>query len=772
MKSIIALLCLFSISLSAQSYFSISGEILDQRNQRLELSEVNLLGDQNQIIKSIVSQDGTFEFKNIDANTSYHIQVVNHSQLQNEPSFTLNADYRIKIIFNSHITELEELKIVKNRNSVKTENGNLNIDIANSALSKVANPTDLLSRLPFVRIDPNGENLSFVGKGVPLLYIDNQRVDFSVINTLSVDDIKSIELIRNPSIKYEAEGKAVIKINLKKSKKDGQKLILTETGVFQKKYSNYFSGNYQAKKNKTEWKLNASYNQINHWESNGFDYEIDTKAIASDYIIKSITKRPQLIFGANFYQELGKEGDYISLAINSNMRPDKGNNTTVTNYSESTINTNVQTLNIQDRNRTTVNAIFNFNKNLPKLNANIFTGFQYKRETDHVNYNFYDNKDFSGYEFSQSRDQLYSGNVYSGRIDIEKKFSDLFKAELGGSFNSAETFTDNTTQFGSTKEPERLEYFFRESNAATYANLDFNMEKFALKTGVRMENTIAKGENKETEADNITRNYTDWFPSFQLSFEPNEHFNYSLDYRKSISRPNYGDLASGGLYGSPYIEYRGNPLLLPSYTNTFTLSAKLKKWSVTASFYESKNPMGYTLVFDEAKNISTFKIVNFDKEIGGNLGVDYELILKKLKSQNNLSLNYDKIEDAMAISRKSTPYLYFSTNNSYSLRKYLSILLDASYISNRTEGIFEYNSMCLVNMGVNANLGQFDFTVRYNDIFKQMDYIQKLTYKKISSTGTFYGNTPTISLTVKYNLGKISKSNYKEKEVNENANRL
>lgn len=771
MKSIIMLLCLFSIGITAQTRFSISGEIVDQKNQRLELSEVNLFDNQNHLIKTTVSQYGTFEFKDVDVN-SYYIQIISHSRIQNEPIFTLNSDYRTKIIFNSDVTELEELKIIKNRNNVKVQNGNLNIDITNSALSKVANSTDLLSRLPFVRIDSNGEGLSFVGKGVPLLYIDNQRVDFSVVSSLSVDDIKSVELIRNPSIKYEAEGKAVIKINLKKSKKDGQKLTLTETAMFQKKYSNYLSANYQAKKNKSEWKLNASYNQINHWESNGFDYKVDTKAIASDYVIKSITKRPQLIFGANFYQELDNEGDYISMALNSNMRPDKGDNNTITNYTENMVGSNVQTMNRQDRNRTTINAMFNFNKNLPKLNASIFTGFQYKRESDNVKYDFYDNRDFSGFEFRQFRHQLYSGNVYSGRMDIEKKFSDLLKLELGGSYNSAETLTDNTTRFANTQELGHLEYHFQESNTATYVNLDIILKKFALKGGVRMENTIAKGKNKFTKTDNIMRDYTDWFPSAQLSFEPNENFNYSLDYRRSITRPSYGNLSSGGLYGSPYIEYRGNPFLLPSYSNTLALNAKLKKWSLTASLYEDKNPMGYTLVFDEEKNISTFTIVNFDRAVGGNLGVDYELVYKKWTSQNNLSLNIDKIEDAMAISGKVTPYIYFSTNNSYSFRKNISFLLDASYIAKRTQGIFDYNAMCLVNLGLNASFGRFDITARYNDIFKQMDYIQKLTYKKIASTGIFYGNTPTVSLTLKYNLGNIGKSNYKEKTVNESADRL
>jgi hypothetical protein len=182
--------------------------------------------------------------------------------------------------------------------------------------------------------------------------------------------------------------------------------------------------------------------------------------------------------------------------------------------------------------------------------------------------------------------------------------------------------------------------------------------------------------------------------------------------------------------------------------------------------------MGYTLVFDEEKNISTFTIVNFDRAVGGNLGVDYELVYKKWTSQNNLSLNIDKIEDAMAISGKVTPYIYFSTNNSYSFRKNISFLLDASYIAKRTQGIFDYNAMCLVNLGLNASFGRLDITARYNDIFKQMDYIQKLTYKKIASTGIFYGNTPTVSLTLKYNLGNIGKSNYKEKTVNESADRL
>src|SRR5690606_17044487 len=216
-----------------------------------------------------------------------------------------------------------------------------------------------------------------------LLYIDNQKVDFNVLSAVSVDEIKSVEIIRNPSAKYEAEGKSVVKVILKNSKKEGYKLALNETAVFNKRFSNNFSANFQQKKNKTEWKLNAAYNQIQHWESNGFDYSVPSRNISSDYIITSVTNRPQVIMGASLYQEL-KDGDNLTFTVNGNLRPDKGDNNTVTNYEVNGLKSQILTLNHQDRQRATVNSVFNYNKQLKSLNAVVFTGLQYTRESNNV----------------------------------------------------------------------------------------------------------------------------------------------------------------------------------------------------------------------------------------------------------------------------------------------------------------------------------------------------------------------------------------------------
>ena len=688
-KSILLFFILITTVFSAQQNLKIDGIIINSNQEKVSSPiAVYLLDADNQLLKTTIAQDSEFEFDQLKPG-NYHIQLSSDDVVQNEKPINLEKNLALKIIFEPKSSQIEEVTITAKKKIFKVENGNITLDVANSPLNTLPTSTELLSKLPFVMMDANGEGLSFVGKGTPLLYVDNQRVDFAMLSSISVDDIKSVEIIRNPSVKYESEGKAVIKVNLKKSRKDGSQLSISETATFQKRFSNYLGVNFQQKKNKTEWKLNTAYNQINHWESNGFDYSVASKNISSDYIIKSITKRPQTIFGASLYQELNDDGDYITVTLNGNFRPDKGDNTTDTFYSENGNSFNVKTLNQQDNKRATINSIFNYKKKITEWDAEILTGFQFKRESKNVDYQFFNDTTNSGYEFNQFRVQRYSGNVYSGRIDIEKKLSENYRLELGGNYTKAETKTDNKTTYQNNQNPEFYLYQFKEANLAGYTNLAFNAEKWNINAGVRTESTNAEGFDKIENQTKIKRDYLDWFPNAEISFKQNDNYEYTLNFRKSISRPNYGDLASGGLYGSPYVEYQGNPDLIPTYTNTLTFTTNLNKISVNASAYKSKNPLGYTLVYDDDRNISKFTAVNFDAESGVSLGVDLPVQWKKWTSQNSLSVNYDKVEDSLAVLKKSTPYVYFSTNNTVNVWKYLSVLLDGSYITKRVEGLYE-----------------------------------------------------------------------------------
>jgi len=763
-------LFLFINTFAQQGNLKINGIITSNNQQKILSAEIYLYTPQNELVKTAIVQNGTFEFSKLKP-AQYFLQIVSENATQKEPVFELSANKTFAIIFNEKVSNIEEVKISGKRKIFQVQNGNISIDIANSVLSKVTTSTDLLAKLPFVTIDVNGEGLQMIGKGTPLLYIDNQKVDFNTLSSLSVDDIKSVEIIRNPSAKYEAEGKAVIKIILKNSKKEGYKITLNETAVFNKRFSNNFSVNYQQKKNKTEWKLNAAYNQIQHWESNGFEYSVPSKNIISDYVIKSITNRPQIILGTNFYQDL-KDGDYLTFVINANLRPDKGDNTTITNYEKNAIKSQILTVNHQDRQRATVNSIFNYNKQLKSIDANIFTGLQFTRESDNVDYEFYNNINNAGYIFSQFRKNKYSVNVFSGRIDIEKKLNENSQLGIGSSFTKGEAVTNNLTDYRNQNSYEYFKYLFDEENWASYAEFSGEKDKWSFKAGIRMETTSANGFNTILNETNIKRNYLNWFPSAEISFKQNKDYVYTLNFNRSISRPGYGDLASGGLYGSPYVEYQGNPNLLPTYTNTISASVNLKKWAISASVYDSKDTMGFGLFYNENEDISKFTTQNFEKEIGASLGLDVPFEYKFLTSQNSLSLNYSKTEDSLAIVNKSKPYLYFYSNNTIKLGKGFNFLLDGYWITKRTQGLYEFNEMLIANLGLTKSISNFDFTVRYNDIFKQNIFIQKMSYDKIVTKGSFYGNTPVFSVGIKYNFGKVSNSEYKEKQINETMERI
>ena len=769
---LINLLVLFmSVSIYAQQeIFKINGSITNNDQQKISSAEVYLFTAENELVKTFITLDGNFEFTQLKP-AQYYLKIISENSNQKEPIFELSANKTFKIVLNEKVSNIDEIKISGKRKIFQIQNGNINIDVANSVLSKLATSTDLLAKLPFLSIAANGEGVSMLGKGTPLLYIDIQKVDFSTLSALSVDDIKTVEIIRNPSVKYEAEGKAVIKVLLKNSKKEGYKITLSETATFNKRFGNNFSANYQHKKNKTEWKLNATYNQIQHWESNGFDYSVPSKKITSDYIIKSVTNRPQVILGANLYQDLN-DGDYLTFAINTNLRPDKGDNNTITNYDKNGLKSQILTLNHQDRQRATINSFFNYNKLIKSIDTNIFTGLQYTRESNNVDHDFFNNIDNAGYIFSQFREQKYSANAYSARMDIEKKIQENYQLSIGASFTEADAITNNFIDYKNLNPSESFKYLFKETNVASYAEFSGEKNKLSFKGSIRMEATSANGFNPILNQTNIKRNYVDWFPNAEISFKQNKDYEYTLNFNRSITRPSYSDLASGGLYSSPYVEYEGNPNLLPTYTNTISASATLKKWALNASIYQSDNPIGFGLFYDENKDISKFTTKNFENEHGASLGLDVPFQYKFLTSQNSLSLNYSKTEDSLAIVNKSTPYLYFYTNNTVKLGKGFNFLLDGYWITKRVQGLYELNEMIIANFGLTKSISNFDFTLRYNDVLKQNTYIQKLSYDKIITKGSFYGNTPVFSVGIKYNFGKVSNSEYKEKQINETMNRI
>ena len=99
-------------------------------------------------------------------------------------------------------------------------------------------------------------------------------------------------------------------------------------------------------------------------------------------------------------------------------------------------------------------------------------------------------------------------------------------------------------------------------------------------------------------------------------------------------------------------------------------------------------------------------------------------------------------------------------------------MVDGYWLSKRIEGIYDRNSQVIVNLGLTKSYKNFDLSIRFNDLFKQMKFSETLNYDKISSKNLFLVDFQEFSIGIKYNFGRLNKSISKENKVNEEEGRI
>lgn len=686
--------------------------------------------------------------------------------------FSLLGNAQNEIKNDSISKELKEVVVTQNKKTFTNNNGNIKVDLANSVYNSIPNPVDLLAKLPLVQIGTNQESISIVGKGTPLIYIDNQRVGMNDLNALSISDIKTIEIIQNPSSKYEAEGRAVILITRKVSKKDGFKTDVSETASFKKNYNNYFGFNSSFKKDKLEWKANLNYNRRNPWENHGIAYQIPQADIISNYDVTAISAVNEYIFGAGLFYKINDE-DYFSINVNGKLKGDAfGINTFTFNNNQGEIN-NVFTWSENSSSKNFINSFVNYSRKIKAIDTKLFAGFQASNFNQHLWSLVQNNFNETELELSQNRDQKFNVNVFSGRIDLEKKFKDGMNWEYGGLYSLAKSKSDYDVFDYQKKKDTAFNYNFKESNLAAYTHLSGKINKLDFSVGLRIENTNVRGKYSTDNFLLIDKNYVNVFPKAQVSFAIDSTKSVSVDYSRSISRPNYSSLSMIATYINPYFVYGSNINLGPTFADVISGVFQYHDKSVKLTLYQNKNPTYQDFVFDNQNNLLTFTEKNFQKESGYNIEFALPFTYKIWTNMNSLVFATNKIEDESAVFNSSRTYLYYYSNNTFKLPKKFAFVLSFWGTTKQKEGVFERNAKLIFDLSLAKAFGKnWNLTLNYNDIFKNTIYIDRFTVNNVSSTGRYLVDANEISITLRYSFGKITESEFKKKTVDENENRI
>jgi len=668
--------------------------------------------------------------------------------------------------------ELKEVIITQSKKTFTNSNGNIKVDVANSVYNSVPNPVELLSKLPLVQVSSDRESISIVGKGNPLIYIDNQKVGMNDLNALSVSDIKTIEIIQNPSSKYEAEGRAVILITRKLSKKDSFKTEISETASFKKNYNNYLGYNSSFKKGKLEWKANFNYNRLNPWENHSISYQIPQASIISDYDVTANTHRKQYIFGGGLFYKINDE-DYFSVNINGKMQSDTFDINTFTFNQNQNEKNNVFTFSENSSSKNFINSFVNYAKRIKAIDTKLFVGFQGSNFNQYLWSLVENNYNDTQLELSQKRDQKFNVDVFSARIDLEKKFKNEWVWEYGGLYSAAKSKSDYDVLNYEKKEESAFQYKFKEANAAAYSQLSGKIRKIDFSVGLRIENTNVTGKYSPESTVLIDKNYTNLFPKAQFSFSIDSTKNINVDYSRSISRPNYSSLSMIATYINPYFIYGNNINLGPTFADVISTSFQYHDKSVKLTLYQNKNPVYQDFTFDHQNNVLTFTEKNFQKESGYNIEFTLPFTYKFWTNTNSLIFATNKIEDESAVFNSSKTYLYYYSNNTFNLPRDFTFVLSFWGATKQNEGVFERNAKLIFDLSLAKKLGKhWNCTLNYNDIFKNTIYTERFTVNNISSRARYLVDANEVSITLRYSFGKIKDSEFKEKSVNESEERI
>ena len=257
---ILIFLSFLYVQYSAAQSYKIQGTVLGENNKALISGNIILLSQSDSsIIKGDFFMDSKFEMKNIDDSLfilkitalgfETHFQLVANSK---KDSLLTIAAIQLKMN-----TTLKEIEVVSKLPLFERDGERVKVNVENSALSNLGSVLDVLKKTPTVMVSST-DNVSVFGKGDAIIYVDGQQISSAdVLKTIASTELKEIEIISNPSAKYDASGKAVINIITKKNNLEGYNGNLIQNTMYGKYLFSYTGLRFDYKYKK--WSTFVSY---------------------------------------------------------------------------------------------------------------------------------------------------------------------------------------------------------------------------------------------------------------------------------------------------------------------------------------------------------------------------------------------------------------------------------------------------------------------------------------------------------------------------------
>ncbi len=761
----------------------VSGDILDENGKPFPFVNVLLLNAKDSVlVKGLASDDnGKFLFDQVaSGNYMTMISMVGY-QKEYSAAFRV-ASEPVKLLATTlkpDTKSLNEVTVVAKKPFIEQQIDRTVLNVENSIVSAGATALEVLERAPGVTVDQQNDQLKLRGKEGVVVQIDGKQTFLSqqelmtLLKNTPSDNIEKIELITNPSAKYDASGNSgIINIKMKRNKNFGTNgninigTAYTRYGRFNTtgtinhragKFSSFVSAG-------TFW--NKGFNNNDIYRTIPFEDKVTIFDQRTERINKS--QYHNVRAGVDFFaSDKTTIGILVSGFKNDYSNPFGETNTRILN----------EDLSLQRTFRTDVfngGKMNNFSTNLNFKHQFDDKGKELTFDVDYVKYNGRNRSELNTVynlpngEQDGSREMVRNKmpseiNIGVAKLDYTQT---LWKGKFETGLKSSFVASDNNMIF-ETKidewkiDPLRSNQFkYTENVNAAYLNYAGTItKKLKYQLGLRGEHTHSIG-NSVTLNQKRDRNYVNLFPSIFLSNQLDTNNVINLSYSRRIDRPNYQSLNPFEFYLDPYTFQRGNPNLKPQYTNSFQLVHVYKNMlNTTLAYSRIKDVISEELPQQIASENKTFVTSeNLDKQDNISLTVSMPIPIQKWWNlQTNFTGVYNHynsfyLQEKLEIKQVSWN-MY--ANNQFTLKKGWTAELSGWYNSRAFYGLYAAKPMGMVNVGLQKSIWKKKGTIRLNinDLFWTNRFRGRAMYKDIDFTVRSQWPSRQARLTFTYSFG-------------------
>ncbi len=669
----------------------------------------------------------------------------------------------------------------------------VNVQADISAIGSTA--FEILQKAPGLSIT-NEDIINMSGKAGVNVLIDGRPTQMSprdlanFLRSLPGSGIDKIELISNPSARFDAQGNAgIINIRLKKNRLKGTNGNIT-AGYAQ---NIHYRSNAAFTINHRQGKLNAFANigiNNNLQHTDGFINRLVTvdnitRQFNNTTVDKDRNVSHNARAGIDFYAN--KKSTFgVLFTGNGNWNPfNTPGNTSISSNGvvDSSLSTSNDNLYKNGRYNTNLNYKY---EDSTGTELNIDADYTWFKNTNSTQLGTdYLNKSGSRYKYTANNlDVATRINVYALKADYGKLFrKPQLKLETGIKLSDVNTSNDlyaTILQQGSMQpDTGRSNQFnYKENIYAAYANVGRQLKKFEFQLGLRLEHSVVKGVSadlKNTVIKNPDTSYLNLFPSAFVSYKINEKNRLAFSYGKRINRPDYQSLNPFETIYDIYTAEKGNPYLKPQYTSNYELKYTWRyAFNVAAGYNHTKDYSQSVTTQTGQQTLATMD--NIGTLDNAYLTVSAPLpIAKWWEGYVNITgfFNHYKGQLPNGILNQKTFGMNYYIQQNFTLGKGWSTQLNSWFNAGTTEAIYKTSALGSLDWSIKKMLFSEKASVRFtfSDIFNTQQWKQTVQFANMDFSYRRKWESRGIRLQFSWSFGK-SKFQARERTTNQDADRI